>query len=38
MDHIRTVMNLLDYRFRKLLEAEAPTQAMERPAIGPDST
>jgi hypothetical protein len=35
--NIVPVMALLEDRFRKLLEAEAPTQAMERPDGGPDS-
>jgi hypothetical protein len=38
IDHVHTLMDRLDYRFRKLLEAETPTQPMERSAAGPDST
>jgi hypothetical protein len=37
-EKIGPLMALLEDRFRKLLEAEIPISAVERPAIGPDST
>jgi len=36
-EKIGPLMALLEDRFRKLLEAEIPISAVERPAIGPDS-
>ena len=36
--NIGLVMALLEDKFRRILEAEMPMPAMERPAVGPDST